>query len=169
MIAAFDLSLTQPGWATATTTGIRSGANVTPKAWGIGGRRLSMLRADLLGTIVEPCELVVIEDIPMHAKSAGLTAQLHGVVKAAVVDAGIAEPVLVPPATLKVFATGKGNADKVQMVVAARDRLGYAGTNDNEADALWLLQIGLRLAGDERAVALPQTHLRALDRLAVAS
>ncbi len=92
MIAAFDLSLTQPGWATATSSGIRSGANVTPKAWGIGGRRLSMLRADLLATIVEPCELVVIEDIPMHAKSAGLTAQLHGVMKAAIVDADAGEP-----------------------------------------------------------------------------
>jgi hypothetical protein len=45
-----------------------------------------------------------------------------------------------PPASLKKFATGKGNAKKPDMLAAARVRLGYGGADDNEADALWLLQ-----------------------------
>ena len=46
---------------------------------------------------------------------------------------------LINPIDLKRFATGKGVADKVEMVAAARAKLGYAGDDDNEADALWLL------------------------------
>jgi len=42
-------------------------------------------------------------------------------------------------ATLKKHATGKGNAKKPDMLAAARARLGYPGSDDNECDALWLL------------------------------
>jgi Holliday junction resolvasome RuvABC endonuclease subunit len=41
---------------------------------------------------------------------------------------------------IKNMATGKGNATKPMMIKAAQDRLGYTGNDDNEADALWLLQ-----------------------------
>lgn len=51
--------------------------------------------------------------------------------------------VVIPPAKLKQFATGKGNADKTAMVVAARERFGYEGTNNNEADAYLLRCMGL--------------------------
>ena len=47
---------------------------------------------------------------------------------------------MMPPASLKKYATGNGNAAKIDMVIAARDRLGYEGKDDNEADALWLEQ-----------------------------
>lgn len=43
------------------------------------------------------------------------------------------------PTTLKKFATGRGNAPKGAMLAAARERLGYRGLDDNEADALWIL------------------------------
>jgi hypothetical protein len=49
------------------------------------------------------------------------------------------------PSEIKKFATGKGNAGKADVIRAAREKLGYAGNDDNEADALWLL----RLAQDE--------------------
>lgn len=55
---------------------------------------------------------------------------------------------VVPPATLKKYATGKGGANKVAMVIAARERLGYEGTDDNQADALWLRALGLDLLGE---------------------
>lgn len=42
---------------------------------------------------------------------------------------------------IKKFATGKGNSGKAKMVEAAQQKLGYTGTNDNEADALWLLKL----------------------------
>ena len=70
----------------------------------------------------------------------------------------------VPPATLKKYATGKGNVGKVEMVVSARERLGYEGHDDNEADALWLRAIGLELLG-RPLVELPKTHRDALAKV----
>jgi crossover junction endodeoxyribonuclease RuvC len=43
-------------------------------------------------------------------------------------------------ATLKKFATGKGNADKEAMLGAARERFKPNLADDNEADALWILE-----------------------------
>jgi Holliday junction resolvasome RuvABC endonuclease subunit len=42
---------------------------------------------------------------------------------------------------IKKFATGKGNSNKLKMIEAAQDKLNYPGTNDNEADSLWLLEL----------------------------
>lgn len=42
---------------------------------------------------------------------------------------------------LKKFATGKGNSGKDLMIQAAREKLSYSGDNDNEADALWILEL----------------------------
>lgn len=44
----------------------------------------------------------------------------------------------VPVGTIKRHATGKGNASKDDMMIAAVDR-GWDPADDNEADALWLL------------------------------
>lgn len=47
----------------------------------------------------------------------------------------------VQPSTLKKFATGKGNANKDAMIAAAIRRFGFAGSDNNEADAflLWCM------------------------------
>ena len=42
---------------------------------------------------------------------------------------------------IKKHATGKGNASKPMMIEAARNKLGYTGADDNEADALWILDL----------------------------
>lgn len=42
---------------------------------------------------------------------------------------------------IKKFATGKGNAGKPAMIKAAQEKLGYTGNDDNEADALWILNL----------------------------
>lgn len=44
---------------------------------------------------------------------------------------------------IKKFATGKGNAGKPLMIEAAKQKLGYPEEkdNDNEADALWILEL----------------------------
>ena len=39
---------------------------------------------------------------------------------------------------IKKFATGKGTANKQKMIEAAKKEFDYQGTNDNEADALWI-------------------------------
>lgn len=43
----------------------------------------------------------------------------------------------VPVQTIKKFATGKGNASKTDMIVAAQAK-GFEPADDNEADAIWL-------------------------------
>ena len=44
-----------------------------------------------------------------------------------------------PSTTLKKHATGKGNAGKDEMMAACRERFGIDPQDDNQADALWLL------------------------------
>jgi Holliday junction resolvasome RuvABC endonuclease subunit len=46
------------------------------------------------------------------------------------------------PTEIKKHATGKGNANKEKMIVAARDKWPHKGiVDDNECDALWLLDL----------------------------
>lgn len=45
----------------------------------------------------------------------------------------------VSPTEVKKHATGKGNAGKPLMVAAAQAKWGNGITDDNEADALWIL------------------------------
>lgn len=61
-------------------------------------------------------------------------------------------------AEIKKFATGKGNANKDAMVKAARERLGYDGDDDNEADALWILN----LAQLDLGVDVIGTHIKSV-------
>lgn len=40
---------------------------------------------------------------------------------------------------IKIFATGKGNASKEEMVLQSASKLGIVPEDDNHADALWIL------------------------------
>lgn len=70
----------------------------------------------------------------------------------------------VPPASLKKYATGKGNANKGEMLAAAIRRLDYEGASDNEADALWLRAMGLDHLGAP-LVDLPAINRTALEKV----
>lgn len=75
---------------------------------------------------------------------------------------------IAPPTCVKMLALGKGggaDTGKLEVVVAARDRLGYRGTDDNEADALWCAAAGYQRLGAPMAK-LPASHLRGLDGIA---
>jgi Holliday junction resolvasome RuvABC endonuclease subunit len=48
------------------------------------------------------------------------------------------------PSEIKKFATGKGNAPKPAVIAAAREKLGFTGDDDNEADAMWLRALAER-------------------------
>ncbi len=72
------------------------------------------------------------------------TRQVHaekiGVLRLAAHQRG-AETLGVNPGTLKLIATGHGKANKARMVQACRDKLGFDVSDDNIADAIWLLHV----------------------------
>lgn len=94
-----------------------------------------------------------------HAHSLG---ELHGVVKTVLLQRGITF-VVIPPTVLKKWATGRGNATKDQVLVAAvRD--GFEGDNNNAADAFHLYRLTLAhyRNGDEIAPAYRAQVVRSI-------
>jgi len=96
-----------------------------------------------------PVALMVLE-LPGRFKSADAAlgvGMAHGIVREILAEFRV--PVaFIAPAVLKMFATGKGNADKAEMVIAANqarnaDGTGQEITDHNQADAWWLRQMGL--------------------------
>jgi Holliday junction resolvasome RuvABC endonuclease subunit len=111
-----------------------------------------------------PPELAVIEGYSFGSSTKGVRAmaELGGCVRRGLWR--LAVPYLeVPPTTLKKYATGNGKAGKYDVIKAAGKHLGYDGTNDNEADALWLRAIGCEL------LAVPQAKLAKVNVSAIAA
>ena len=74
-------------------------------------------------------------------------------------------PILVcGPSTLKKFATGRGNANKDQMMLAAARRFDWFAGGNDEADALMLSAAGCEFLG-KPMVTMPASHT---DKLASA-
>lgn len=73
----------------------------------------------------------------------------------------------VAPQQLKMYATGKGNSGKDEVMLAMARRHDWLDgvTNNDEMDAAVLALMGSRLAGHPIDGDLPQTHLRALAKL----
>ncbi|UOB09130.1 Holliday junction endonuclease [Streptomyces sp. HP-A2021] len=129
-ILALDLSITATGYA------LPDGQTATFKGPWKGDWRLVAIKTAVAGH-ADSIDLAVIEDLPAHAKAAGITGMVHGAVRAVLLEAGVPY-VLITPATLKAYATGKGNADKTAMAIAALKRAGREFGDDNQCDAWWL-------------------------------
>ena len=128
-----------------------------------GDRRLADIRYRLRAD-AEDADLAVIEDLPTHAHAAGITGMVHGAVRSLLLELEVPY-VLVTPATLKAFATGKGNCDKAAMILAAYKRGGITFTDDNRCDAWWLWQAGLWQTGPSPdRVPLPEAQRARLDK-----
>lgn len=143
-IVAIDPSLTSLGFAHTTESGVVKVGTVQPKKMK-GARRLAFLRDEVEAVLetVQP-ELVPFEGYAMgrFAGRAFDLGELGGVLKLALFERKI--PILlVPPSCLKLFATGKGNADKDQVMVAMAKHRGRLFASDDEADAYALLQMGI--------------------------
>lgn len=159
-VGGLDLSI--------AATGVAHWADVRLETWKTtrdGDERLLELMSrtiDFAGYGPRP-ELVIIEDLPIHAHGSGVTAMVHGVVRWALQNDRVPYS-LVPPATLKTYATGRGNATKPDMRMELYKRAGLDVADDNQVDAWWLRALGLDLLG-EPMLELPQSHRRALDKL----
>jgi Holliday junction resolvasome RuvABC endonuclease subunit len=167
LVIGLDLSLTATGIAR------RDGTTSTVKTTTAhGDRRLVQIAEEVrrsLGGYSEGFEqprvnLVVLEDLPKHAMAAGITGMVHGAVRAVLIASGV-RYALIAPATLKAFATGKGNADKTAMAMAAYKRTGIEFDDDNQCDAWWLRAAGLTHLGAPE-FALPQAQADRLNKVA---
>ena len=161
-VVGLDLSLTHTGVA----DGFTGPWVIVPKKLR-GIERVDFIANLILINMDERTDLICIEGYSFGSRSSQAHAlgELGGVVRRDLWREGFTY-IDIPPSTLKTYATGKGNAGKLEVVANARERLGYGGFDDNCADALWLRALGLDLLG-EPLVSLPQTHRRALDKMEV--
>lgn len=146
-VIGIDPSMTATGLVTA------DGEARTVRGRDCTDRRLR----DIYAAVYEAatgCSLAVIEDLPTHAHGAGITGMVQGVVRLALMRADC-QYAVVPPATLKRYATGKGNATKPDMRMALFQRMGLDLRDDNQVDAIWLRMLGLDWMG-EPVVDLPK-------------
>ncbi|MFE3202145.1 Holliday junction endonuclease [Embleya sp. NPDC059237] len=108
-------------------------------------------------------DLTVVEDLPRNARGAGATGMAQGAARVALVRLR-APYALVPPAALKKYATGNGNADKADMRMALYQRTGIDLRDNNEVDAWWLRHMGLDHL-DHPDVKLPAAQRAMLDKI----
>lgn len=147
-ILALDMATTT-GWAAKTETGVTSGTHkLTLRRGESEGMRFLRFRAwvkDIL-ELVQPD--VVAYEAPHHrgGHATALAVGLRTILLAEVASRGI-EHTSVHTATLKKHATGNGRASKDEMIAAAC-QLGYAPSDDNEADALHVLHWALEEVGE---------------------
>lgn len=154
-----------------TATGL---CGVDGKSWSwkpdcVGAERLSWYRACFTALFSDERtrpDIALIEGYaygrPNQAHQVG---ELGGIIRLTAYRCEI-PLVVIPPATLKKYATGKGNAKKEEVLVAAVLRSGRELTND-EADAWWLRQIGLSHYDptDLELVQMPKTNTDALSKV----
>lgn len=163
-VMGVDLSLTRTGIATRHGAEIIATSGHLDDTLAQRRQRISRIRAEVIGWCTN-ADLVVIE-APSYGSKGGSAhdrAGLWWLVVSALMHRDI--PVLdVSPKTRAKYATGNGNADKDEVLAAAVRRLPIAVSNNNTADAAWLVAIGHDLYG-EALVQLPQTHRAALDTL----
>ena len=104
--------------------------------------RLIRFRSKLAEIVrLENINLVAFERTAgQHKSSIIVQAEMHGVLKTFLIDHNV-EFRAFSASEIKKHATGKGNSGKPLMIKAAQEKLSYDGNDDNEADALWILDI----------------------------
>jgi len=136
---------TQMGWASVDGSKIRSGTiSLHNSKWDGAGMRFLRFKQWLVHNLAG-AELVVYERVENHSS----TYSAHAYGGWIAVIQSVCEDKKIPYTgvsvqEIKKFWTGKGNAKKDAMVHEARKR-GFNPADDNEADALAILHLGMTL------------------------
>lgn len=162
-VLGLDLSLTATGWA----TGLDRYGVYKPATRGVGRLvELNQWLTDLVWNLgADPDgELAVIEGYA-YAKTnqAHQIGEWGGVARLTLYQAGIPY-VEVPPAVLKKFSAGRGNATKADMRMALYQRTGIDVKDDNTVDAIWLAAAGHQ-AAENPLWDMPKTNVAALEKI----
>ncbi len=167
-ILALDLSLARSGWCRTIDYGTPCQYGVLATAGQRGVERLDRIVREvqtLVGKV--PVDLAVLEGYSYGSQGRSVfdIGELGGCVRLLLYRLGVPF-VEVPPACLKKYACGHGNAKKIDMVVAARERFGLQGTtDDNECDA-YLLWAMAKHAYGEPIASVPAAQDAALAKVA---
>lgn len=156
-VVGLDLSLSATGIAE------RDGKTWTYSPDSKDDRRLTDIRATIGRIVGHGVDLVVIEDGVHRSPAAFDLGMVHGAIRMSLLAVGV-RYILVPPAALKKYATGRGNATKPDMRMALYQRMRIDLRDDNQVDATWLRYAGLELLG-EPVVDLPKVQVAALDKV----
>lgn len=134
----------------AVNTGISGEWDLSIRKDESAGMRLIRLRAKLqevLNAHDGSLELVVFEYARWargnRAGALAVQGEIMGVIRLWCEDNDLAYRAY-SPSEIKKHATGKGNANKEEVMAAARERFKIKDITDNQADALWLLELAKR-------------------------
>lgn len=171
-VIGLDLSLAGTGMARADSAGNTACWTIATEGKNTDGyperlARLLTIRRQIAAGIPFGVDLVVMEGPSYASQGAGTwdRAGLWWSVYEGLTSAGVPLAVA-PPKCRALYATGKGQAKKEVVFAAAVRRFGgYPISNNNEADAVVLAEIGLRHLGAS-LVDVPATHARALTGVA---
>ncbi|WP_345155443.1 hypothetical protein [Micromonospora maritima] len=159
-VLGLDLSLTCTGLAGADWTD-----TIKPPAKMRGTARMMFIRTTLLDRFLNGYDVVAVEG-PSYGSQAGQAghherAGLWWVIRC-VLDARGHQVAVIPPASVKRYATGKGNADKAAMMLAVARRFPWFDGGEDEADALWLAAMAADHLGHPMCD-MPAANRKALD------
>lgn len=150
-VIGIDPSLSSTGLVALGADGARSAA-VQVKTTGVG--RLLAIRDAVLAVFRQAGPAVVAMEGYNMAPRAGRLAdlgELGGILKVALWEMGYRQDhrtlLVVPPAMVKKYATGAGNADKGAVRVGVYKRWRFEPPTDDEADAYVLARIALAVVG----------------------
>jgi Holliday junction resolvasome RuvABC endonuclease subunit len=157
-VIGLDLSITATGIADHTGATRCVGGKADR-----GDQRIVDIATEI-SAVCDGADLVVIEDLAVHGPGNGMAAaQVMGAVKATLLRT-TTPYALVPPSSLKKYATGKGTAGKPDMAVALYKRAGLELGDDNQVDAWWLRAMGMHNCGAP-VVDVPTEQRRVLERI----
>ena len=138
---------TKCGWALLSTPkGIQSGVwNLAPGRHEGGGMRFLKLRHQLDSLLQSDSEPLMVFYELVRGHRGTDAAQIYGGIVGLLTgwceEHGIPYSGL-PVQTIKKHATGKGNAKKDAMIESATKHFSFSPKDDNEADALWIMDLG---------------------------
>ena len=148
LVIGLDLSLTGTGWATFNGK-VTFGTLSPPKNKRTGMGRISWMLSRIFRVIEQhgTPKLVTMEGLAFASRDRNLErAGLAFLVRYKLWKRGVPY-VLVAPTSLKKFTSGSGKAEKSGMMLQVFKRWQIEPANDNEADAISLVQVARQLEG----------------------
>jgi Holliday junction resolvasome RuvABC endonuclease subunit len=163
-VVGLDLSLTSTGVATATRTWRlkpKAVKQTDPPAMRVARHR--RLRSSIVEILAEVMPTHVVIEGPAHAASGGHEHERGGFWWSVidVVDRAGIDILVATPQMIKKYATGRGNADKDEVLSATVRRFDWFTGGNDEADALWACALGYEYF-DLPILELPKAHVEAL-------